>query len=519
MILITELNSFVKKIIDINSYNFKFNYSPEITFFFKYTIASCNVSLLLLVFALIINIIFSIFFKSYTAAFSFLKYFSMLIVTIILIIFMIKFYITLKIESVLGSQILTLKLNFFKQNANIPFIEMYTLFSSSFGDAILILCIIVGLVCLELLGPKNIFQSINNISIFFLFTFFVTIMISTTNLLIMFISFEFIFLPTIYFAYTLGYTKKIDSASKMLIYWTLFGSFLVLSNLGYLYYQYKTLNYFFLLQKKFSQQELIFLFFNFLLGFGIKIPIAPLHFWLLKVHVEAPTAFSIYLSGFLVKAALYCFYMFLSLFNNNNLYTYLIIWVIYSLLISTLGLARQVDIKKLIAWATVQEMSFILLFLLLKQLVLTHTCIIFTLLHGLMSSYMFFLVDILQRRYKTRSLKFITGLNMFFPELTKYVWFLILLFSGFPLTVKFFIEWSLISLLLETNRFVLLIVLFFINFLGVIFFCKIMFTILYGAPPKQDADLEFFEIQKKEKVILQLLAFIIMVLIAFMYFI
>ena len=81
-----------------------------------------------------------------------------------------------------------------------------------------------------------------------------------------------------------------------------------------------------------------------------------------------------------------------------------------------------------------------LIFLLLKQLFLIHTCIIFVLLHGLMSSYMFYIVDILQRRFKTRSLQRLSGLNLIFPEITKYVWFLILLFSGFPLTVKFFVE-------------------------------------------------------------------------------
>ena len=68
-------------------------------------------------------------------------------------------------------------------------------------------------------------------------------MVSTNNLLVMFLSFEFLFLPTIYFAYKLGYVKKIDKGTKILFYWTLFGSFLVLCNLIYLYYSYNTLNY------------------------------------------------------------------------------------------------------------------------------------------------------------------------------------------------------------------------------------------------------------------------------------
>ena len=44
------------------------------------------------------------------------------------------------------------------------------------------------------------------------------------------------------------------------------------------------------------------------LGFGFKVPIWPFHYWLTKTHVEAPSGFSMYLSGFLVKTALYGFY-------------------------------------------------------------------------------------------------------------------------------------------------------------------------------------------------------------------
>ena len=519
MISTEMIINFIKSVINANTKNLNFEFSQEITFFFKFNFAVCNISLVLIVVSLIVNLVIFFFFNRVSVINSIVKYLNMIIIICVFILISLKFYISLKIECALGVDLLSLKLQFYNKNPNISSIETYMLFSSSFGDAIMVLCLIVGIICLDILGSKNLLNNINNISIFFLFTFFILIMSSTSNLLIMFISFEFIFLPTIYFAFSLGYTKKIDSSSKMLIYWTLFGSFLVLSNLGYLFYQYKTLNYFVLIQKTFSNNELTFLLINFIIGFGIKVPVAPLHFWLLKVHVEAPTAFSIYLSGFLVKSALYCLYMFMTLFKTSNLYSYILVWVLYSLIIGTVGLARQVDIKKLIAWATVQEMSFILLFLILKQLVLTHTCILFMILHGLMSSYMFYLVDILQRRYKTRSLKLIAGVNLYFPELTKYIWFLILLFSGFPLTIKFFIEWSLVSLLLETNQYILLLVLFFINFLGVIFFCRVMFYIIYGIPTKQDKDLEYYDIQTNEKIILKTLSLMILSTLFIMYLI
>jgi formate hydrogenlyase subunit 3/multisubunit Na+/H+ antiporter MnhD subunit len=65
--------------------------------------------------------------------------------------------------------------------------------------------------------------------------------------------------------------------------------------------------------------------------------------------VESPTAFSIFLSGFLVKSALYCLFIFVSLFNNVHNYFILAGWIFFSLIVATLGLAEQTDLKKLIA--------------------------------------------------------------------------------------------------------------------------------------------------------------------------
>lgn len=320
-----------------------------------------------------------------------------------------------------------------------------------------------------------------------------------------------------YFVYKLGYSKKIDKANEILFYWTLFGSFSILCVLGYLFYNFNTLNYIILQECKLSETESRLIFLIILLGFGVKIPLAPFHFWLLKVHVESPTAFSIFLSGFLVKSALYCLFIFLSLFNSVENYFILTGWIFYSLIVATLGLARQTDIKKLIAWATVQEMTFMLLFLIFKQIFLIHTCVLFIILHGLMSSYMFYIVDILQRRFKTRSILYIKGLHLLLPKLTKHIWFLILLFSGFPLTAKFFIEWSLISLMIETQFLTLVYIILFVNFAGAIFFCKIMFTIIYGI--QEEKNLDFVETQKKEYNLLNFLMIFILILVWLIYII
>lgn len=491
------------------------NVTSDLIPYVQFSSAIINTTLFFLVTLTILNFIYNIFFKNISYLIKLLRLVNLFFLTIIISLLIIKFYFSLKLEQTLGPYLYDIKYQFFKENTNLFYYEHFIVFSSSFSDAILILSFITGLICLELLGLKNLFKNISNISLFYIFNFFVVLMVSTSNILVMFISFEFIFLPTMYFVYKLGYSKKVEKSNEILFYWTLFGSFLVLCTLGYLYFNFNTLNYNFLQQQSLSKVESQIIFIIFLLGFGIKIPLAPFHYWLLKVHVESPTAFSIFLSGFLVKSALYCLFILLSLFSNTHNYFILTGWIFFSLIVATLGLAKQTDIKKLIAWATVQEMTFMLLFLIFKQIFLTHTCILFIVLHGLMSSYMFYIVDMLQRRFKTRALIYIKGLHLLLPKMTKHIWFLILLFSGFPLTAKFFIEWSLISLMVETQYSTLIYIILFVNFLGAIFFCKVMFTIIYGT--QEEENLEFVETQKKEYGLLNFLVCFILILLWLIY--
>lgn len=513
---LTENLNIIKNFSLINKYNINYKtLSSETYLYIQFSTAVINISLYLLVSLTILNYIYNIFFKNISYLVKLLRYINLIFITLIITLLIIKFYFSLKLEQHLGPYLYEIKLNFFKDNNNINYFEHFIIFSSSFSDAILILSFITGLICLELLGLKNLLKNINNISLFFVFNFFVVLMVSTSNLLIMFISFEFIFLPTMYFVYKLGYSKKIDKANEILFYWTLFGSFLILCTLGYLFYKFNTLNYIYLQQMSISKKESQIIFCVILFGFGIKIPLAPFHFWLLKVHVESPTAFSIFLSGFLVKSALYCLFMLLTLFNNVHNYYLLTGWIFFSLIVSTLGLAKQEDLKKLIAWATVQEMTFMLLFLIFKHMFLTHTCILFIILHGLMSSYMFFIVDMLQRRFKTRSIVFIKGLHLLLPKMTKHLWFLILLFSGFPLTAKFFIEWNLIAMMAETQYIMLVCVILCVNFTGAIFFCRILLTIIYGI--HDDEDISFTETQKKEYGLLNFLVCFILILLWLIY--
>jgi hypothetical protein len=68
------------------------------------------------------------------------------------------------------------------------------------------------------------------------------------------------------------------------------------------------------------------------------------------------------------------------------------------------------------------------------------------------------------------------------PTLTTLVWISLLIFRGFPLFIKFLIEWEILILLIQ-NFFIFGFLAFFVfSFAGVLGFARIWFICLYGQP-------------------------------------
>jgi NADH:ubiquinone oxidoreductase subunit 4 (subunit M) len=92
--------------------------------------------------------------------------------------------------------------------------------------------------------------------------------------------------------------------------------------------------------------------------------------------------------------------------------------------------------------------------------------------HSLLSSLMFFLVDCIQKRYKSRLVSEISGLIHTTPNLGVSIIVMVVLYSGLPGTLKFISELYIFSGLIEVAPFTCIVILFGANFLGLIGFSK-----------------------------------------------
>ncbi len=150
-----------------------------------------------------------------------------------------------------------------------------------------------------------------------------------------------------------------------------------------------------------------------LLGFGIKIPIVPLHTWLPDAHVEASTPVSTLLAGVLLKLGTYGLLRFgLGLLPDawQAIAPFLAGWAVVSVIYGCMTAITQTDMKKMVAYSSVGHMGYILLALSAATPLSLLGATFQMVSHGLISALLFILVGIVYKKTGTRDLNSLNGL-------------------------------------------------------------------------------------------------------------
>lgn len=367
-----------------------------------------------------------------------------------------------------------------------------------FGYIFILLAYLVGVISFLCLDSQFYWK---NMKFIFICNFLVLVIYFFTvcsDFLLFFIFYESLLIPSFLFVYYTSQYRRGVQASLYFLIWTQIGSFLVLCAMTYMTVCTGSTSFnaarFFV----FTSNEVWVLYFLLFMGFGFKIPVWPFHYWLTKTHVEAPAGFSIFLSGFLVKSAVYGFYRLSNLLGGDIDTTFFSVLPILGVLDSSLKMWGQIDLKKLVAYCTIQEMSLLYLVFIWGDTLCFIGGILLCITHSLLSSLMFFLVDCIQRRYKTRLVTELSGIIHTTPNLGISLILMVVLYSGIPGSLKFSSEVYIYSGLLENSPASSIILLFGSNLLGLLGFSKCWFNVIFGLnlknQKKPPIDLTFKEL-------------------------
>ena len=150
-----------------------------------------------------------------------------------------------------------------------------------------------------------------------------------------------------------------------------------------------------------------------LVGFGIKIPLVPLHTWLPDAYTEASPAVTILLGGILAKLGTYGLIRFgLQLFPDtwSLVAPGLAIIGTVSVLYGALSAIAQRDIKRMVAYSSIGHMGYILVAVAAGTRLSVLGAVAQMIGHGLILALLFHLVGIVERKVGTRDLDVLNGL-------------------------------------------------------------------------------------------------------------
>ncbi|NMG69048.1 NADH-quinone oxidoreductase subunit M [Parazoarcus communis] len=251
-----------------------------------------------------------------------------------------------------------------------------------------------------------------------------------------------------------GGPNRVYAAIKFFLY-TLFGSLLMLIALLYLFMEsggsFSILDWH---QLPLGIEPQMLIFFAFLIAFGVKVPMWPVHTWLPDAHVEAPTGGSVVLAAIGLKLGAYGFLRFsLPILPDAAqelaplVITLSLIAVVY---IGFVALV-QADMKKLVAYSSIAHMGFVTLgFFMLNPLGI-EGALVQMISHGFVSGAMFLCIGVLYDRMHSRQIADYGGVVHSMPKFAAFFMLFSMANAGLPATSGFVGEFMVILAAVQYN--------------------------------------------------------------------
>ena len=180
-----------------------------------------------------------------------------------------------------------------------------------------------------------------------------------------------------------------------------------------------------------------------LIGFGVKLPIIPLHTWLPDAHTNAPTPVSMILAGILLKTGAYGIYRFNYQTLEDAFITIapiLAVFALINIIYTAFAAYAQTDIKRIVAYSSISNMGLVLLGLCAINQIGLSASVFHMVAHALVTCGLFMIAGIVYLRCKNRDINTLSGIAVVMPRLFGFAVVIVLASIGIPAFAPFISE-------------------------------------------------------------------------------
>jgi NADH-quinone oxidoreductase subunit M len=240
---------------------------------------------------------------------------------------------------------------------------------------------------------------------------------------------------------------------KFFIY-TLAGSLFMLVAFVYLYQKAGSFLLEDLYKLNLTATEQLWIFLAFFLAYAIKIPLIPFHTWQANVYQKAPTVGTMLLSGVMLKMGLYSVIRWQLPLAPLAAKEYMYIFIglgIGGVIYGSIVALRQKDLKKLLAYSSLAHVGLIAAGTYTLTLDGLSGAVLQMIAHGFVVVGLFFVAEIIYRRYETRVISEMGGIRSQSPKFASMFLILVLASVALPSTFNFIGEFTVLYSLTQVN--------------------------------------------------------------------
>jgi proton-translocating NADH-quinone oxidoreductase chain N len=217
----------------------------------------------------------------------------------------------------------------------------------------------------------------------------------------------------------------------------------------------------------------------FIVGFGVKSAIVPMHTWLPDAHPEAPSPISAMLSGILIETALYGLTRVLNiLFEPSTFQMAIAVLAVLTMCLANILALLQQDIKRMLAYSSIAQMGYMLIGVSVGTSYGLMGTFLHVFNHSLLKGMAFLSAGSIVHEAKTRDIENLKGIGRLMPITSLCLFITLLGLGGVPATNGFVSKFILFNSAIGEGMAWLAIVGILNSALSMGYYLRVMLTLI-----------------------------------------